>query len=68
LKSTYRENKQIRERLSVENLERNIKAGLSLRDALMIPLEKGTNRIYFSAQDNVSQKRLRKLDTIEIKK
>ncbi len=68
LKSTYRGNKEIRERLSAENLKRNIKEGLFLRDTITIPLEKGTNRIYFSARDNVSQKRLRKLETIEIKK
>jgi GWxTD domain-containing protein len=68
LKSSYRENKEIRERLAAEKLEENIKEGLSLRDTITIPLEKGTNRIYFSTQDNVSQKRLRKLDTIEIKK
>jgi len=67
LESAYRENKKIRERLSAESLERNIKEGFSLRDAIMIPLERGTNRIYFSVQDNASQNRLRKLEIIKIK-
>lgn len=67
LKSTHREKKEIREQLSAENLKRNIKEGLSLTDKITIPLEKGTNRIYFSVQDNVSHKRLRKLEIIKIK-
>jgi GWxTD domain-containing protein len=66
LKSTYRGNKEIREELSAENLSRNIKEGLSLRDTITIPLENGTNRIYFSARDNVSKKRLRKLEAVKI--
>ncbi|GEM_PF-275702 len=65
-KSTYRENKEIGGRFSAEDLKRSIKEGLSLREAIMIPLERGTNRIYFSVRDRVSQKRLRKLEIIKI--
>jgi GWxTD domain-containing protein len=68
LKSAYRGNKEIRERISADNLERSIKEGLSLRDTIMIPLEKGTNRIIFSVQDRVSRQKLRKLEIITIKK
>ena len=68
LKSTYGEKKEIRERLSPERLKRNIKERLSLTDMIMIPLEKGTNKIYFSLRDNIIQKRLRKLEVIKIKK
>ena len=68
LKSTSREKKEIMERLSAEDLKRNIKEGLSLIDVIMIPLEKGTNEIYFSLRDNIQQKRLRKLEIIKIKK
>ncbi len=67
LKSRYRDKKILRARLSAAELERNIREGLSLTDAIVIPLEKGTNRIYFSVQDRVSQKRLRKLETIKIR-
>lgn len=67
LKSTYTGKKEIRERLSEEPLKRNIQEGLSLTEMIVIPLEKGTNEIYFSLRDNVIQKRLRKLDIIKIK-
>jgi len=63
----YGEKKEIRENLSLENLKTNIKEGLSLTEYMRIPLEKGTNQIYFSLRDNVQQKRLRKLDIIRIK-
>jgi len=67
LKSTYREKKETRERLSEEHLKRNIKEGFSVTETIMIPLEKGTNEIYFSLRDNVIQKRLRKLEIVKIK-
>ncbi|UCC40459.1 MAG: GWxTD domain-containing protein [Candidatus Aminicenantes bacterium] len=67
LKSTYGEKKEIKERLSAEKLKKNIKEGLSLTEMIMIPLEKGTNEIYFSLRDNILQKRLRKLEIIKIK-
>ncbi|MDH4270377.1 MAG: GWxTD domain-containing protein [Candidatus Aminicenantes bacterium] len=67
LKSSYRNKKEITARLAAEELERNIREALSLTDTFVIPLEKGTNRLYFSVRDNVSQKRLRKLETIRIK-
>jgi len=67
LKGTYGEKKEITEQLSVEKLKKNIKEGLSITEEIMIPLEKGTNEIYFSLRDNIQQKRLRKLDIIKIK-
>jgi len=67
LKSSYGEKKEIRERLSVENLKINIREGQSLKESMIIPLEKGTNRIYFSVRDKIQQRRLRKLDILKIK-
>lgn len=67
LKSAYREKKETSERLSEEHLKRNIKEGFSVTETIMIPLEKGTNEIYFSLRDNVIQKRLRKLEIVKIK-
>lgn len=67
LKSTYEEKKEIREKLTVENLKKNIKGGYSLKESMIIPLEKGTNRIYFSIRDKIQQRRLRKLDILKIK-
>jgi hypothetical protein len=67
LKSRYGDRKNLKARVSAADLERNIREGLSLTDTIVIPLEKGTNRIYFSVLDKVSQKRLRKLETIKIK-
>ena len=64
---TFGAKKKIREKLSLENLKKNIKEGHILTEYMMIPLEKGTNRIYFSLRDNIQQKRLRKLDVIKIK-
>jgi len=66
-KGSYHEKKEIRESLSLENLRKNIKEGYSLREKIKIPLERGTNKIYFSLRDNIQQKRLRKLDIIKIK-
>lgn len=66
-KGTYGEKKEISEPLSLENLKKNIKEGISLTEYMIIPLEKGTNQIYFSLRDNVQQKRLRKLEIIRIK-
>ncbi len=34
----------------------------------VVPLNKGKNEIYFSIPDNILQKRLRKLDIVEIKR
>jgi GWxTD domain-containing protein len=64
---TFGAKKEIREKLSFENLKKNIKEGHILIEYMMIPLEKGTNQIYFSLHDNIQQKRLRKLDVIKIK-
>ena len=66
-KSSYQEKKEKKDNLSLENLKRNIKEGYSLRETIKIPLEKGTNKIYFSIRDTIQQKRLRKLDIIKIK-
>jgi GWxTD domain-containing protein len=67
LNSTYGERKELREKLSLENLKKNIKEGYSLTEEIIIPLEKGTNKIYFSLRDKLQQKRLRKLEIIRIK-
>jgi len=67
LKSAFVEKKDMKARLSLETLKKNIKQGLSLTENIMIPLEKGTNEIYFSLRDNIQQKRLRKLEIIKIK-
>ena len=48
-------------------LRKNMKEGQILTEYMRVPLEKGTNRIYFSLRDNIQQKRLRKLDVIKIK-
>jgi len=66
-KSSYQEKKEKKDSLSLENLKRHIKEGYSLRETIRIPLEKGTNKIYFSLRDTIQQKRLRKLDIIKIK-
>ena len=66
LKSRYGDKKEKSEALSAEKLEGNIKAGSALSEAVMVPLEKGTNQVYFSVLDRVSQDRLRKLQIIRI--
>ena len=66
-RGTYRGQKDIREDFSLEKLKTVIKEGSSLTEIVIVPLEKGKNEIYFSLRDNVQQKRLRKLDIIEIK-
>jgi GWxTD domain-containing protein len=67
-KSSYRENKLIRKHISSENLKINISQRYTIRESFFVPLNKGKNEIYFSVRDNISQKRLRKLDIVEIKK
>lgn len=67
LESRYREKKDLKAQLTAEELERHIREGLSLTDTIVIPLEKGTNRIYFSVEDKIAHKKLRKLETIRIK-
>ena len=67
LKSALRDKKEISKGLSLESLRESIKEGYSIHEEIIVPLEKGKNEIYFSLRDNVQQKRLRKLDIIEIK-
>ncbi len=67
-KSSYRENKEIREHLSSENLKKNISERYTIMQSFVVPLNIGKNEIYFSVRDNILQKRLRKLDIVEIKK
>jgi GWxTD domain-containing protein len=67
-KSSYRENKQIRKYISRENLKTNISQRYTILQTFVVPLNEGKNEIYFSVRDNILQKRLRKLDIIEIKK
>ncbi len=64
---TYAEKKELREALSLESLRKRIGEGLFLAETIVVPLEKGINKIYFSVRDNVVQKRLRKLELIKIK-
>ena len=66
-KSTFRDKKEIRESLSLEDYKKNIREGYSIYEEIAVPLEKGTNKIYFSVLDRIQQKRLRKLDIIKIK-
>jgi hypothetical protein len=66
-KSSYKDKKEIREGLSLEDLKKNLREAYSLYEKITVPLEKGTNKIYFSLRDNIQQKRLRKLDIATIK-
>jgi GWxTD domain-containing protein len=67
-KGSYRENKLIKKYISSENLNTNISQRYNLVESFVVPLNKGKNEIYFSVRDNILQKRLRKLDIVEIKK
>lgn len=67
LGSAYAEKKEIMNALSTEKIRNNIKQGRTITESILIPLEKGTNRVYFSVRDKVRKKRLRKLDIIKIK-
>jgi GWxTD domain-containing protein len=67
-KSSYRENKVIRKHISTENLKINISEKYPFMESFFVPLNIGKNEIYFSVRDNITQKRLRKLEIIEIKK
>ena len=66
-KSTYGEKKEIRKHFSLEKLRKSIKERYSLNEKIKVPLDKGTNEIYFSLPDRIQQKRLRKLNIIKIK-
>lgn len=67
-KSSYRENKEISKHISSKNLKRNISGSYTITQSFFVPLNIGKNEIYFSVRDNILQKRLRKLDIVEIKK
>jgi GWxTD domain-containing protein len=67
-KSSYRENKEISKHISSENLKKNISGRYTIMQSFFVPLNIGKNEIYFSVRDNIVQKRLRKLDIVEIKK
>ena len=67
-KSSYRENKEIRKHISSENLKKNFSERYTIMQSFFVPLNIGKNEIYFSVRDNIRQKRLRKLDIVEIKK
>ncbi len=66
-KSTYEQKKEIKKSLSLEDLRTSLKDRQTLSEVISVPLEKGTNNIYFSLSDNIRQKRLRKLDVVNIK-
>jgi hypothetical protein len=59
--------REIRKRHSFENLKKSVQEGYFVGEMISIPLEKGTNKIYYTLRDNIQQKRLRKLDIIKIK-
>ncbi len=67
LGSSYQEKKEITNRILPAQLRANIKEGSTIADVILIPLEKGTNKIYFSVRDEVRKKSLRKLDIVKIK-
>ncbi len=67
-KSSYRENKEIRKHISSKNLKKNISERYTIMQSFFVPLNIGKNEIYFSVRDNILQKRLRKLDIVDIKK
>lgn len=67
-KSSYRQKREIRRHISDKDLKKNISERNALRESFFVPLSKGTNEIYFSVRDNTQQKRLRKLDIVEVKK
>lgn len=67
LESIYKEKKETKKELSAEQIREKIDGGDSIVESITIPLEKGTNKIYFSVQDKIQQQRLRKLDIIQIK-
>jgi GWxTD domain-containing protein len=65
--STYEQNKEIKRSLSLEDLRTSLKNRQTLSEVISVPLENGANNIYFSLRDNIRQKRLRKLDVVNIK-
>jgi len=67
-KSSYQENREIRKYISDKDLKRNISERYTLKESFFVPLTQGKNEIYFSVRDNIQQRRLRKLDIVEIKK
>jgi GWxTD domain-containing protein len=67
-KSSYRQNREIRKHISDDDLKKNISERNALKESFSVPLSIGKNEIYFSVRDNIAQKRLRKLDVIEVKK
>jgi GWxTD domain-containing protein len=68
INSSFEQKKSVRDGFSLEDLRSSLKDRQTLSEVISVPLEKGANNIYFSLRDNIRQKRLRKLDIIEIKK
>jgi GWxTD domain-containing protein len=67
INSSYEQKKDIRRTLSLEELRTRLKERFSIDEVIDIPLEKGTNNIYFTLRDNIRPRRLRKLEIIRIK-
>jgi GWxTD domain-containing protein len=67
LESIYKEKKETKKEISSEQIREKIDGGDSIVESITIPLEKGTNKVYFSVQDKIQRQRLRKLDIIKIK-
>ena len=53
--------------MPLAELKQLIKQDSSINEKITIPLEKGTNKVYFSVRDNSQAKSLRKLDIVRIK-
>jgi len=58
----------IKKNISGEKLKTNISERYTIMERFFVPLNIGKNEIYFSVRDNISQKRLRKLEIVAIKK
>ncbi len=67
IKGFFEHKREITLTLSLEELEASLINKRMLSEVIIIPLEKGANNIYFSLRDNIREKRLRKLDVVNIK-
>lgn len=67
LGSSYRESKEIRGALSADEIRASVNQGKAIIESIFIPLERGTNKIYFSVRDRVDGKRLRKLEVLQVR-
>ena len=66
-KGTYRVQRDKDGSLSLKKLHQLVNDGVFISEEMTVPLERGTNNIYFCLRDKIQQKKLRKLETIKIK-